>query len=557
MAEIQLVDTVTPADYGLTNHKEFRPNQREAIDWVLAQEKTAIMSAVTGSGKTSFARALSQKQRTIALVRTKVLQQENYADGYGFKPLYGRSNYPCVHPDADSDTTTDKCLYAEQGMLHCNHGQAAMALVNPQGNADYPDTKPCLYVLAREQAKLHQRSVLNYAYWLNSYERWPAPQILVCDEGHQLSDLVLEWAGCTVSDDVRTKWGLAPFPMIRGNGGLLSKSALSTDRAMVWINQSLIALRNIYNELSSQIQHDEKARQQAAQVEQLGKKLRASLDALESAPDDWYIKSGPGVVNGKAAFVARPLTARHHFKRYFTSTQWRLLIMSATIGDPNVFAAELGLDDFVYHAIPSQFTPAERPVVALDVPRMGFKSGDVAFSQQADQIARVIKECPGNWSGIVHTSSISETFKLAERLQRRGLGDRVWTARQGMSTEQMSQAWHEQAKRKPGSINVNWAMWEGYDPDPKINLKICIAAKVPYPALADEYEIARRSYDGKMYLQRAAQQLEQGCGRSRRGHKSQYDIDGQKNGLVAIADGSWKWVRSYFSESMRDSIVTL
>ncbi len=554
MTKIELVENVTPANYGL-KHDEFRPGQRESIEWMLSQTQTTIAAAPTGSGKTSFARAISQDQRTIALVRTKVLQKENYAEGYEFMPLFGRSNYDCVHPDADDGIKADQCLFAEQGMLYCQHGQSAMNQAHPKADADYRDIQPCPYVLAREQTKKSGRSVLNYAYWLHSYQRWPAPQVLVCDEGHQLSDLVLEWAGTSISDEMRTRWGLAPFPMIRGNGGLLNGSQPATGRALGWINQTLEKLRVIYKELADRGVIDEKARNQASQVESLGQKLRATSEALEQAPNDWYIKSGPGAHNGKSAFIAKPLTARHHFKRYFTNEAWRLVIMSATIGDPKVFAAELGLDEYAFLDIPSQFDAEVRPVVALDVPRMGFKSGQAEYDKQADEIAKSIKHCPGDWSGIVHTSSKAETFRLAERLQRKGLGDRIWTATDGMSTEQMSNAWHERAKKKPGSINVNWSMWEGYDPDPSINLKICIAAKVPYPPLGDEYEIARRNYDGKMYLQRAAQAMEQGLGRSRRGHKSQYDFNGEKNGLVAIADGSWKWVKSYFSPALRESIV--
>jgi Rad3-related DNA helicase len=555
--------TMTPADYGL-KHDEWRPNQREAIEWVLNQRRTSIVSATTGSGKTSFARALGQTQRTVALVRTKLLQQENYEHGYNFMPLYGRGNYDCVHDDADTGLRADQCLFSEVGMSYCGHGKAAIEAVRPHSyeRDEVNDFAPCPYMLAREQAKGAQRATLNYAYWFNVYERWPAPQILVCDEAHQLSDLVLEWAGTTITEKSRLEWGLTPFPMIRGNGGLLNQSTPLTERALAWLGQSLAILRTMLAKLQRESEYatDENARQEARKQTQrcelLGKKLRATADALQSAPDDWYIKSGPGVKEGKPAFIARPLTARHHFKRYFMNEQWRLVIMSATIGDPNVFSAELGIADYDYLSIPSQFEPNERPVLALDVPRIGHKSTDKEYNKQADEIAKAIRDCPGNWSGIIHTSSKAEAPQLAERLARRGLQDRVWVAPQG-STEQQVVAWHDRAHRKPGSININWAMWEGYDPDPSINLKICIAAKVPYAPLNDEYEVARRSYDGKMYLQCAAYNMEQGLGRSRRGRRQDYDTDGQRNGLVCIADGSWRWVKNYFSESMRESIVDM
>jgi len=556
MTEAIVTTEKTPADYGL-KHIDFRLGQREAIEWTLAQQGTSIISATTGSGKTSFARALGQEKKTVALVRTRMLQQENYERGYDFMPLYGRANYDCVHADAEEGRKADNCIFAEVGMMRCSHGQRAQQIVAPNGeDEDLSDFEPCPYVLAREKAKNGRRATLNYAYWFNVYERWPTPEILVCDEAHQLSDLVLEWAGVTISDEIRIKWGLAPFPMIRGNGGILTPSTPTTDRAIVWLNQGLVTLRSIMAQLSSAIEYDEKARKQSQQCELLGKKLRATLDALQSAPDDWYIKSGPGVKDGRPAFIARPLTARHHFKRYFMNEKSRLVIMSATIGDPKVFSAELGINDYSYLDIPSQFKSQERPILALDVPRMGHSSGDKEFGKQADEIAKAIKDCPKDWAGIIHTSSAAEAPRLAERLARRGLQDRVWVAPRG-STEQMAEAWHEQAHKKPGSININWAMWEGYDPDPSINLKICIAAKVPYAPLNDEYEIARRNYDGKMYLQRAAYNMEQGLGRSRRGRKQDYDINGERNGLVAIADNSWRWIKGYLSQSIRESIVDM
>ena len=77
-----------------------------------------------------------------------------------------------------------------------------------------------------------------------------------------------------------------------------------------------------------------------------------------------------------------------------------------------------------------------------------------ALAAQADEIAKAIKDCPGNWSGIIHTSSTAEAPRLAERLARRGLQDRVWVAPKGLSTEQMADAWHDRARKKPGSINI-------------------------------------------------------------------------------------------------------
>lgn len=549
---------LAPTDYGL-NHSEWRPGQLEMIEWaygqMLADSKViGVCQAATGSGKTTLPRALSHQYKTVALVRTKSLQADNYERGYAFSPIYGRNAYDCVHDDAEEWAKADDCIFSEQGMAYCPHGQIVL---HPESQSRLADSlgkipAPCPYVLARENAKTAQRAVLNYAYWLHTYEKWPRPAALVCDEGHQLSEQTLDWAGCTVSEKLRQQWRLMPFPMIRGGGGLLTQVAPATERAIGWIEQSLVTLRAAHEKLSVQALIDEKARKQSRQCELLGKKLKATCEALQSVPEDWYIKSGPGVHNGQSAFVARPLTAKHHFKRYFINPAWHLFIMSATIGNPEVFAEELGLEAYEHYSVPSVFATEQRPVMALDVPSMGRGVSDKELNKQADEIARVIKACPPDWSGIIHVTTIKGAPELAQRLARRGLQDRVWVAPTGIGTEAMVREWQNRQQRTPGSLNISWTFWEGYDGKEE---KISIVAKVPYPSLGDEYEVARRNYSAKLYLQRAAWQAEQGLGRSRRGRVEDYDTPTERRGLVAIADGAWRNIKSYFSESLRQSIV--
>lgn len=550
-----------PSDYGL-KHTDWRPGQLEMIQWAheamtADSSRVGICEAATGTGKTTLPRALSKSHKTVALVRTKSLQSANYEDGYGFIPLYGRSNYDCVHEDAEQWTNADECLFAESGMHTCEHGKVVL---HPEDYNDLPvQMRPqkCSYVLARENAKDAQRAVLNYSYWLHSYERWPQPAVLVCDEAHQLPDITLEWAGCTISEKARQQWELVPFPMIRGGGGMLADVAPATERAVNWLKQSLDKLRTAMNELKGKPKDDEKARKQLRQVELLGKKLRATVDALQSEPNEWYIKSGPAVQGSQPAFVARPLTAKWHFKRYFMNPAWHLFLMSATIGDPQVFADELGLDSFNHHCVPSLFPAIQRPVLALDVPSMGKGATDKELGKRADEIAKAIKGCPSDWSGIIHVTAIKEAPELAVMLAKRGLQDRVWVAPteirgRKLGTEGMIEAWNERRQKVKGSLNISWAFWEGYDGREE---KISIVAKMPFPYLGDEYEVARRNRNAKLYLQRTAWAAEQGCGRSRRGRAEDYDTDEEKRGLVCIADGAYRMVKSYFSQSFRESII--
>lgn len=535
-----MTDPLLPSDFGI-DHSEWRPFQQQAVEWAVATDGPLIIEAPTGSGKTAIAKALVHDNRGVALVRTKVLQQNNYERGYDFIPLYGKNNYQCVHEDADVDDTADDCRHAEEGMNKCQMYAR------------------CPYVRARDAAKASPKTVLNYAYWLNVVGKWPEPGILVCDEAHQLSDLTLDWAGITITEEERVKWELGMFPILRSgsSSSIFAKAAPVEDRAMKWLEESRLLLMKQFNFYSARAETDNKAMKKARQIERLGKKIRATMDAMSLSQNDWYIVSGPGarIERGvsKRAFIAKPLTARHHFPSYFVK-DWKLALMSATIGNPDIFAAELGIKQFEHYVIPSAWSPQTRPVFALDVPRLGQKAPDTAWAKQADEIAKAIKTCDPRWSGIVHVTSIAESARLAQRLSQRGLQNRIYVPPTGQGTNALVDGWQTRKLKVPGSIMIAWSLWEGYD---GVEEKINIAAKVPYPFMGDDYEVQRRNHDGKYYLQRTAWQLEQGLGRTRRGNPEDYDTDGQRRGMVAIADGSYKQVRNYFSPTFLESLMTL
>ena len=525
----------TPRDYGMP-HDDWYPNQEAAVEWAIAREKTAIMEAPTGSGKTGVAAAIASRYRTLSIVRTKFLQEANYERGYMFTPLYGKANYPCVYTKAKANAMADQCAFSDEGMNRC------------------PQFGMCPYAMQRELARQSDRTVLNYAYWFNVYNKWPSAQRVICDEAHQLSDLTLDWAGLVISEDRRREYDLPSFPIINNQG---SKSVFSAktsphSKAHSYLKEVRRKLVEVYDIASSAGKNNAEKRKEARKIEMFGKKVRATMDAMALSEDGWYLMSGPRVMpQGGWGFIAKPLTARYHFPRYFTREAWNLLIMSATIGEPNVFATELGIDDFDYLQVPNSWAPEARPIHALDVPRLGRKSPPSAYEQQADAIAEAINGVPKNWSGIIHTTSIAEAGRIAQRLHSRGLEDRIVVPKRE-PTNRMVATWHNRLKQVPNSIMVTWALWEGYDGTRE---KINIAAKTPYPYLGDKYEQQRQKFDGKFFLQRTAWTLEQGLGRTRRGQDEDYDTEEEVNGLVAIADGGYKWIRSYLSQSTREAII--
>lgn len=531
-----------PDEYGL-HHEEWREHQADSVAWALDSKigQISLLEAPTGSGKTAIAKALGSKMRVISLVQTKVLQVENYEADYGFDVLFGRGNYPCVHPTAGRWTMADECIFAEVGMNKCGvHSE-------------------CPYVIARERAKASSLASLNYPYWLHTYHKWPVPNVLVCDEGHELPEIVLDWAGCTVTSKTRVDFDLPMFPIIRSHGAQSIRMEVKNaqEKAYEWCEEALTVLRNKYVFYSNTAGTDREHRKMLRRCELLGKKILSTAEALQiGSPDSWYIRSGPpedgdrSITNWK--FVCRPLTAKYHFPLYFTGN-YATFIMSATIGNFQAFAKEIGADDFRAKCVPSIWPADTRPVYKLDVPGLGRKSNASAWNKQAQEIARAIKMCDSSWSGIVHTNSIVEAGRLAERLARLGLQDRVFVPER-KPTNVMITEWQKQLSRQPNSILVSWAFWQGYN---GLEEKINIVAKVPYPFLGDPYEKARMMHDGKLFLQRAAWKFEQGAGRTRRGRPEDYDTSENRAGMVAVADGNVTRIRNYLSAAMKESLTDL
>lgn len=537
---LTLPDNPTPSDYGVP-HPAWRPHQLETVQWAEGLSGIGIAEQPTGSGKTGIAAALAHSKRVVALTRTKNLQLQ-YGDLYGAHLVMGKSNYPCLHPDAEAGATPNECLYADTSMHQCL----------------YYDTDSCPYSQAKEQALKDQFVSTNYSYWL-TVEKLRKSHIgaLVLDECHLVSDIVLDWSGCMIHREMAL-WDMPQFPKI--------ETSKEQGKAIEWLDEGITDLRRLYSRVKKLTKVEEgkrleKVRARLKRIEMLGFRLNAVKRALSVVEEAWFIRSGPGKCHYRGrpvpGIIIRPLTARYHWPRLFSGFSESTVLMSATVGNFKAFAEELGITEWVERRVPNQFGPDRRPIYLLDCPRMSYRSKKKDYDKQATEIAGAIKGCSTEWCGIVHVTRKTEAGYLADRLARLGLQDRVWVppTEQGgkwLGTQDQALAWEQRKALVPNSIMVAWQFFEGFD---GLDEKICIIAKVPFPSLTSEYEKQRMQFSHRFYNQRTAWKLVQALGRTRRGREEDYDIDGEMRGYVAIADMNWTRVKSYLSEDFKEAII--
>ena len=377
-----------------------------------------------------------------------------------------------------------------------------------------------------------------------------------------LSDLTLDWVGCEITmKDVKELY-LGKPPVITYTEGLsLFHHHDPCQQAVIYLRECIRAIQKQITSLSKRLKsvyNGPTVKRRLSRAQNLLSSLQATVKAIETNSSEWYVISGPGVMRSRVGpepgFVAKPLTARYHFPSLFIHSPVTIL-MSGTIGDPKTFATELGIKDYQYRAVPSNYPPEVQPIQVLDVPHLNYKSTSREYDAQADAIAAAILHCPSDWSGIIHVTRKREGPLLAERLSHRGLQDRVWVTPDGSTDAQMT-AWNERKQetngKYGGQLCITWSMREGVD---LLNRSICVVAKIPFSDTSDPYEAARLSYSRDFYNQRAAWDTQQALGRTRRGEADDYDINGERRQLVCIADGSWQRIKKHFDDDFLQSIV--
>lgn len=526
--------TKSPLDYGLS-HTDWRPHQQETIDLLLAKRPTTttILQAPVGSGKTSLAKAMGVSEHGVtALVKTKLLQESNYLHGYSFDILFGRSNYDCPHPEQpETFATAAECLY-ENDMPDCDIAS------------------DCPFLTQKSKVLASKTRSLNYSLYLMS--RWTrdrrfATDYLFCDEAHMLSDEVVEFVGLTIRDIDRIKHGLPEFPTC------YQSSKENAEKVLSWLEEAIGIVDTLADTMTD--------KGKLSKLKRLSAKLSITYDSMSFNLTDWYVRSGQRALefNGqpRPGLVVKPLTARYHFPKLFLGVYPKVVLMSATIGDPQTFAEELGIERYEYDAIPNQFSPERRPVhVPKDCPTLGYKSPESAWLKQAQYIKGYLDSVPDDWLGVLHVNSYKQASELARRLSSLGFNDRrLFVPQSGGGTNKQMQDWQRFKSSRKGALIITPSFSEGVDLTEE---RICIVAKTPFPATPPgSYEAERMAYSGKFYKQRTAWRVEQSCGRTRRGRDMDYDNGLEKRGLVAIVDGAYvrMGVRSQSSKDFVESLV--
>lgn len=518
-------------------HDTLRPHQKQVLDQLRESQSSIIVAeAVTGSGKTFWPAQLAYEgYRVIALVRTKSLQTQYTRPPYNAKKVTGKGNYDCLYNDSLD---------------------ASMCKMTGRERDETPCRSRCPYYQACNEFLGDNFGSLNYSKYLLETRRDGLvdqfmPQILFLDEAHQLSDLVIDFSGCSFSWQQYGKPAfilnytqppnLTPINPLFPQEVQLGQKQMRINEAIDWLDRLFEKLKNseparlTKKSTPDEIKHYKK-------WDNLYRKVGTTIDMVDAGREHWYVQSND------EQFLLKPLTARYHFPQLFRAP--KIVMMSATIGKINPFMAELGIyENFESIVVPNIWPPSSRPIYDLGGPRMSYKNTPQELMKHAQVIAEALNQCNPEWTGIIHTNSKAKALALRERLLKQGVKRPLWIPPFDIGTEQALNEWLTFRQRNRGAIGLVYQFVEGVDLGDD---KISIVAWLSWPSFGDEYEKARFDFDTKAALGRVANHLVQALGRVRRGREQDY-VRG--NNLCAIADGNWQRVKSFLSQDILESIV--
>jgi Rad3-related DNA helicase len=542
-----------PQDFGL-GHNEWRKGQKEAI--LLASKKCEdggflFLELPTGVGKTAIPTALSKDNNVLALVQTLSLLDQ-YEKEYKFDIVKGRQEYPCVLKEKVISWRLNHNKIPTAADCHFSDPHDCMQSLN------------CPYMIAKDKAAHSTRAACTYPYASLSEVMRDRQGVLVLDEAHLAGQELLSLAEFFITSEQIKDFGLPDFPFYYyGTGGSGDMIDITTRaHIVVWLNECIKAIGNItvFDIMT----------EKGSRVKRMSQYLMGALDMIEDEKMDLFLKCGKiDSINKSGLFGNVDYGSKKRMyisikPLYISRIAWRLfgkksttILMSATIGNPDPLARELGISDYTFETFDHPIPVVRRPILDLGCPKMTHKNINESpgiQNAQATLIYNFINKLPPEWRGIILTSSYQKVEMLKKLLGERLKGRIIDGINCKSVTDRVNDFIDSDIK---GAIAIDtiqgWGTGLDFRGD---SARFMVVAGIQQPNPRDKYDMARISRaGGRKYAQWTTyNSVVQAAGRVSRGEK---DSKGDfLLNIAAIADGqaTTNLAKSYYPKWFNEAL---
>ena len=387
-------------------YPEIRDQQMQAFRIIAQEDGNVTIEAPTGTGKTAteftFLELLRRKGKgpLFYITPTKMLAEQAGKLHPGLYVMYGRNEFPCLYYPGENLTADPEDVPCAM-LRDCAHRVDLNT-----GETHTPGAEPCPYLQSKHHALLADIVVCTVPFYLYTQvfsKEWDTPEGLVIDEVHRLAEIIRNSLKYDITDyyldrceefltgiDDDTAHRIADFKrvmmrIIRGKHG--RKSLLTPEEIRELMNVLISIDSNTLRRKVSQAITDGTINPMHDRVllscldrfvHNLGRYLSSlgySLGTSSHAPLS-YVYGFYREERDEGQKTQFRLTVRGYYVAPLIRKMLgkRTLATSATIGSPEVFGFETGIENPV-HVLPSDF-PASNARIFLptDTPSLAFVS---------------------------------------------------------------------------------------------------------------------------------------------------------------------------------------
>lgn len=501
--------------------KSPREEQIKAINFILESflngKKYVICSAATGIGKSIIGVTVSRYLRshyqhsnidnldpsigTFILTSQKVLQQQ-YIDDFGgseptkLKSIKSSTSYICqMHKDAGDQ-------------LSCGEVHRLMAANSFFKILYEPCVCKCHYKQEKQVFLNSLECVTNYSYFFAESQYAKGIQkreLIICDEAHGVEEQLGKFVEISISERfASTQLGLKMPPDFKDMNAaytwIKSKYKPALKIKLGEVATILGNLKDAANKIKSLQEH-------AQRHDLLDKhlcKINRFIDAY--SVDNWVFNLVPANGKSQRKIEFKPVDISHFSQDHLFNFADKILFLSATIFDKDIFCRSLGIDknEATFIRLPSPFKIQNRLVQIMPVGSMGKKSIEDTLPRMRDAIKIILEEHKEE-KGVLHTCNFRITNYLLENIDNPRLVTHDSTNRD------LILKLHGECK-KP-SVLVSPSMMEGVDLTGDKS-RFQIICKIPFPFLGDQVVQKRMKLDPSWYSYKTMITFIQAIGRS-------------------------------------------
>lgn len=510
-------------DYIPFENKEFRPHQKEAITEIINAiddgEKNIILNAPVGIGKSLIAYVIAHHYQegdysTYIYTKTKYLQDQYLNDFKDIVTVKGRNNFDCVSSPGDTCDIGCKKL-----LMTCPYKPD---LFEPLED----DEEYCPYWAQKHNGIHSPLTLLNYSYIFADsmyIQHFPTRFLGICDEGHNIEKELMGTLENRIS-----------VSKIKKDTHITLPEVCHMYTLNEWADQ-LFEVAIAYKKLAK----DTKDLLQKDAYREREQSLKQTATLIEEKPDNWVVKDE--TFREFTNIIFKPIMVDQYTNLLFDKA-YHNIIMSGSVLKPDLFAKELGLNDFYYVEVPSIIPAKNRPIIKDYCGSMSSRNFEDNFHLLKSKIKK-IADSHKNEKGIIHTF----TYKIANRLKNEFGDDPRFIFHDSNTTNKA--IFQFKTSVINNAILVSPVVYEGVD-FPYDQARWQIICKDPFPNIGDRQVAARDQIDFGWVFRQRCLVLSQMYGRTNRAiddHSVTYLLDSNIESLL----GPSTLVTDYFLEGLK------